>query len=172
LAPRAELVALCFALQSANCGSLQAPSERIGSLQHCRRHARRLTEPRAPRAVPRGACGPLYSEIYIYIYIYIYLELDHELSVSRMCCCIAGVSRLIDSWVGPLGAPQTQLLPCRGRSTSHIALITSGHACTAHLGSGAPSDASVLGGPLLFASACQCSCDHQPLLGASLSTSR
>jgi hypothetical protein len=68
---------------------------------------------------------------------------------SRMCCCIAGVSRLIDSWVGPLGDAQTQLLPCRGRSTSHIALITSGHACTAHLGSGAPSDASVLGGPLL-----------------------
>jgi hypothetical protein len=52
------------------------------------------------------------------------------------CCCIAGVSRLIDSWVGPLGAPQTQLLPCRGRSTSHTAPITSGHACTAHLGSG------------------------------------
>jgi hypothetical protein len=75
-----------------------------------------------------------------------------------MCCCIAGVSRLIDSWVGPLGAPQTQLLPCRGRSTSQTALITSGHACTAHLGSGAPSGAPVLGGPLLFASACQCSC--------------
>jgi hypothetical protein len=65
-------------------------------------------------------------------------------SVWRLCCCIAGVSRLIDSWVGPLGAPQTQLLPCRGRSTSHTALVTSGHACTAHLGSGAPSDAMAL----------------------------
>jgi hypothetical protein len=70
------------------CGSLQAPSERIGSLQHCRRHARRLTEPPALRAVPRGACGPLYSEICIYIAMYVYIYIYIAMYVYNLWTCL------------------------------------------------------------------------------------
>jgi hypothetical protein len=83
----------------------------------------------------------------------------------RMCCCIAGVSRLVDSWTDAALAMQgTQHLTHCSDNQWTCLYCTLGVRCT--LGCVRARWA------FAFASACQCSCDHQPLLGASLSTSR